>query len=327
MPSADAVTPVDPYAPYRDQLLSTERVRELSQLRPWRVVRDVVLCWLSILGAWTAVALWPRGWVVAIAVVIVTTRYYALFIIGHDGMHKRVLSRASANDLFCDLLVFGPILAIVRLNSFNHLAHHRFLASERDPDRHKHACFDKSTRPEYLAFLTGLRGVLVNARHVFFPESDPDTGRRSRYVGRDIAIIGGWQVLLGGGLTAAIAWWAYPVLWAVPVYLTGLADVVRAFAEHSHPEADRKADKHRLITYVSHPVERLFLAPMKMNFHAAHHLWTSIPYYNLPAADREMRANPNSAGLLWRGSYVAYLIRYFLALPLPECRPQAPSGT
>jgi fatty acid desaturase len=64
----------------------------------------------------------------------------------------------------------------------------------------------------------------------------------------------------------------------------------------------------------------MFLSPMNMNCHAAHHLWVSIPYYNLPLADVEMRAHPLAAQLEWRRSYAGYLVRYALALPLDECR-------
>ena len=52
---------------------------------------------------------------------------------------------------------------------------------------------------------------------------------------------------------------------------------LRSFVEHSHPESDAKADEHRLITFVSNRIERLFVAPMNMNYHAAHHLWVGIP--------------------------------------------------
>jgi fatty acid desaturase len=102
-----------------------------------------------------------------------------------------------------------------------------------------------------------------------------------------------------------------------------LGDNCRSFAEHSHPKNDRASDEHRLITYTSNPVERFFLAPMNMNFHAVHHLWPSIPYYRLPEADREIRGQSGAAGLEWRRSYFGYLIRYWLALPLEECRPTA----
>lgn len=310
------------YLPYRN-LLPIERVRTLSRLRPRRMMLDAAGCWAGILAAWTAVAIWPKPWVVALAFVVIGTRFYGLFIIGHDGMHRRLLTKRGANDLFNDLVCFGPIGAITRINNRNHLLHHRHLASDADPDRHRHVCMNKATRARYMAFLTGLANLVPAVGNVFLRERS-ESGERARYTARDVAIIVGWQGALIVGLTLAIGWWAYPLLWLLPVYVhTYLGDLVRSFLEHSHPEADDVADEHRLITYTSNPVERAFFAPMNMNFHTAHHLWPSIPYYNLPRADRELRALPGTDGLVWRNSYVAYLLRYFFALPLPECQAAA----
>jgi fatty acid desaturase len=132
-----------------------------------------------------------------------------------------------------------------------------------------------------------------------------------------VIILAAWQIGLLAGMAATIGWWGYIVLWWLPVYVfTFLGDNCRSFAEHSQPRPDEEGDSDRLITFVSNPLERLLLAPMKMNYHAAHHLWPSIPYYNLPQADREMRASPYARALEWRGSYVGYLWRYYRALPI-----------
>lgn len=179
-------------------------------------------------------------------------------------------------------------------------------------------------------FLTGLATVLKSARNVFFTgglpapaEAAPTSDRPPalKHGGRDLVILIGWQVALIAGLSIAFGWWGYALLWLLPVFVfTYLADNFRSFAEHGHPESDQRADSHRLITYLSNPVERAFFAPMNMNFHAAHHLWISIPYYNLPVADARMRSGPDPSGIEWRGSYLAFLWRYMRALPLEECR-------
>mgnify|MGYP001328502516 CR=1 FL=1 len=318
---------IDPYGPFRRSLLPPERVRELSRLRPARVIVDTLLCWAVIIGAWTAVALSPSWWMVLLALPVIGTRYYALIIIGHDGLHRRLFRDRKMNDLWNDAFCLAPIGAVTRINNRNHLRHHQYLAPEADPDRHKHACFNKSSIAELVGFLLGVTAVLRSALNVFRPgrsvvgrpADDEDHG--ARHGAREVVIIGTVQALMIGGLTWSIGWWAYPVLWLLPVYaFTFLGDNFRAFAEHSHPEPDAEADEHRLVTYLSNPVERWFLAPMNMNFHAVHHLWPSIPYYNLPVADREIRAHPAAAGLEWRRSYLGYLIRYWLALPLHDCR-------
>jgi fatty acid desaturase len=319
------------YQPYRSTLLTTERVRELSRLRPERALADIACCWLLILAAWAAVAVWTEPWAVLLAIPVVGTRFYALFIIGHDAMHRRLMRGRASNDLVADLLIFGPIGAITRLNKRNHLEHHKHLGSEEDPDRHKHSCMGKDTRGRLLTFVSGLASFLPVVRNVFLggghddhhaPAPRREDGVLSRYQPRDVAIIVAWQIALIVGLTLAVGWWAFIALWLVPVYLfMYLGDLLRSFLEHAHPESDAVADGHRLTTFRSNRVERVVFAPMNMNFHAAHHLWPSIPYYNLPIADREMQRHPLAADIEWRGSYLGHLYRWFRALPLRDCAP------
>jgi len=311
---------------HRYTLLSPARIRELSTLDPRRAIWDIAQCWVWILAAFSMVAVHPAWWTVALAIPVIGNRYYGLFIIGHDGMHRRLYPNVRRNDFLNDLLILAPIGAITRINNRNHLLHHRRLSFPDDPDRHKHACFNKTDHPELIGYLSGVLSVCVSAKAVFVTRgkansgSEPGTSTGPSYSLRDFALLGGWFLALAGGLTWSIGWWAYPIMWLLPVYtFMFLGDNFRSFAEHSHTESDYEADSHRLITYISTPIERMFVAPMNMNFHAAHHLWPSIPYYNLPAADQEIRSLPEAAGLEWRDSYFQYLHKYWSALPILGC--------
>ena len=289
---------IQSYRPYRGRLLIPAQLKELNKLRPGRMMRDTALLRSQILLAWAAVA----------AIPVIGTRFYALFIIGHDGLHRRLFRDRRRNDLWNDFFILGPVGAITRLNRLNHMSHHDTLALPHDPDRYKYVADDKLTFSTYLFSLTGLRYVLRALRHVFVPR--PAKEQRSAYTLRDLAILLGWQALLAGSLTFFIGWWAYPLLWLLPVYIFAFtADIVRVFLEHSYPETDAVSDRRpRLITYTSNAIERRLFAPMNMNFHAAHHLWPSIPYYNLPDADALIRALPAAQeGLEWRPSYIGQL--------------------
>ena len=89
--SAVAEAIADPYQFYRKNLLPISACGS-SILRPGRVVFDTLWCWCGIVAAWVAVALWPTWWVVLLALPVIGTRYYALFIIGHDGLHRRLFA-------------------------------------------------------------------------------------------------------------------------------------------------------------------------------------------------------------------------------------------
>lgn len=311
------MTDLQSYNPYRTTLLSREQLRSLCELRPAIAVRDTIIAWLGILAAFAAVALFPIWWVVLIAIVVIGTRYYALAIIGHDGLHRRLFNSRDANDLWNDLMVLGPICAITRLNRKNHMDHHRETCLPGDPDRHKYLHDHKEDNFSYLLFLSGLQSLWPALRNIFLkPKVQTATSENMRYTVRDLAIILGWQAVLISGLTWAVGWWAYPVLWVLPVYLFAYrADLVRVFCEHSMQMPDSGADEtKRMITYTSTPLEKPFFAPHNMNYHTPHHLWPAIPYYNLPRADALIRewcaTNGADENLVWRRSYFGYIISY-----------------
>lgn len=312
------------YRKYRRSLLAPQRVRELSRLRPAIAVRDTLLCWAVIVACWVAVAIHPAAWVIALAVVVIGTRAYALMIIAHDGLHRRLFNGVAANDLFNDLFIVGSFGAITRINNRNHLSHHQHLGTEHDPDRYKYVCINKSTGLELLSYLIGGQ-VVVSIYNVLLRRGHRSAAAAAKsqqpgYVARDLAILIGWQAALWTLGTLFIGWWAVLVLWYLPFFIFALlGDNFRTFAEHTVVGADAHADDHRLITYVSNPIERFFFSPMNMNFHTVHHLWTSIPYYNLPTADAEIRPMPAAADLEWRTSYVGFAIRYWLAMPIEGC--------
>jgi fatty acid desaturase len=319
--------PPGPYLPYRHTLLTPTQIRQLSTLRPGRAMAAIAFCWSCILAAFALVVIHPAWWTVLLGIPVIGNRYYALFVIAHDGMHRRLFPNVKRNDFWTDLLILAPIGAITRINNRNHLAHHHNLATPLDPDRHKHACFNKTDRAELLEFLAGLSSIWNSAKSVYVAhirKESPGAAVNSdagHYSLRDFLMLAGWFIALAGGLTWLIGWWAYPVLWLLPVYLfMFLGDNFRSFAEHSHADSDRVSDQQRMISYISNPLERMLVAPMNMNLHAAHHLWPSIPYYNLPAADRLIRSHPDSIGLEWRKSYFDYLCSYWSALPIAECK-------
>ena len=311
--------PLQSYEPYRRTLLAKADIRELQQLRPWRVVRDTVLGWLGILAAFAMVWAFPEWYVVAIAIPVIGTRYYSLLIVGHDGLHRRLFDSPKKSDAWNDCLIIGPIAAVTRLNRRNHMTHHGQLATDHDPDRYKYVSGNKTARAQFLLVLTGLPYVFRALRNIFAGSATPAATTQDvkplRYTARDIAIIVMWQAVLFGGLTYFIGWWAYPLLWLVPVYIFGfVADIVRVFCEHSATGDDTEADRTvRLVSFVSNPLERQLFAPNNMNCHIAHHLWPGIPYYNLPEAERRLREalRDRPMPLTWRRSYFGYLLHYW----------------
>ena len=100
-------------------------------------------------------------------------------------------------------------------------------------------------------------------------------------------------------------WWAYPLLWLVPL-LTWMMVIsrIRNIAEHAVvPDGNDPLRNTRTTRPAS---ERLFVAPYYVNYHLEHHLLFYVPCYNLPRVHlilmRGAHASDGSAAELCRGA-------------------------
>jgi fatty acid desaturase len=308
------------YQPYRSALLSREELIALSKLSPMKPLADVALLWAQILGAWGIAAVLHSWWIYALAAVFVGNRYYSLFIIGHDGLHRRLHDHRSWNDLCNDLFVLGPLGVVTRLNRRNHMTHHMTLHLENDPDTYKYASRHRLTLLQYSISLTALPYVARAVRNVFLRKAPRDPNGAERRTARDVLIILLWQLLLASALWMLFGWWGYFLMWWMPVYVfTFAADLTRVFCEHSVAWEGSVALHERLVTFEANRLELALFAPMNMNHHAAHHLWPSIPYYNLARATTQMRSRfvrlPENVPLpTTRRSYFNCLLRHRAAI-------------
>lgn len=109
--------------------------------------------------------------------------------------------------------------------------------------------------------------------------------------------------------------WSYLGLWIAPIYfLVFVPDEIRAFCDHAVLEfPDDRGDAQRLVTFRPNFIEAIFFSPHHMNYHAEHHLWSSIPHYNLPKAHEFTKGRSE---VTIRGSYLAFLGKVLRSLPL-----------
>lgn len=303
------------YDPYRTFLLSKSELSALIELRPFRAFRDIAVLWLQIVIAWSVAALVSEWWCTGVALVVIGNRYYSLFIIGHDGLHRRLHRRREVNDLINDVLILGPICAITRVNRGNHMVHHGSLALPEDPDAYKYANRHDRGPVAFIVSLTALPFVVRAVRNVFGRRRRASAPPRESYSARDLAIVTAWQVSLLIGLTYAFGWWGYFVMWWIPVYaFTFCMDLLRVFCEHSTSIDTVSAGlAERLVSFSASRFELTIFAPMNMNNHIAHHLWPSIPYYNLPRASETLEVRMRTLDssiprLVIRGSYIRHLV-------------------
>ncbi|MBM4256970.1 MAG: hypothetical protein FJ147_13870 [Deltaproteobacteria bacterium] len=238
-----------------------------------------------------------------LAIAVIASRQHALMVMTHEGIHKRLSRRLWLNDWLARFAAGFPVFISLAKWRFIHLYHHQHTHTEHDPDR---AIFVRYPldRLKFMHLLgRDLCGVNVFSTLKYFidlPFGMKDFNRRflgeereAQY--RQVADMPSfavfWSVVIASGLwlwggTVALCFVLY---WLVPYCtFTQVFFRIRGAIEHGNvPNPQSPYQQTR--TYLIHPALSFFFAPKQVNYHLEHHLYPSVPFYNLPLLHDELR--------------------------------------
>lgn len=267
---------------------------ELTRVDSWRAVRDLSLdATVIVLAAWFAEAVGnPLAYL--LAVILIGVRLHALAVLMHDATHYRLFGNRRWNEYTGEVLAW---LFLFTLNGYrkNHFAHHRHLNTDDDPD------WARKKDDPYFALPQDGKGVAVRLLKGicgvrFFTEArNIARAKHLQHAPRSLKIRRG--LFYGAVLASAAYWQLWPLLlkyWIVSV-MTTLAFIlyVRSLAEHHGGAMIWDGDMLRGSRHLDATWwEKFLLAPHNVHYHVDHHLYPSVPYYNLPRLHALLLAQP-----------------------------------
>jgi fatty acid desaturase len=291
----------------------------------WKSLGLIAHAWALILGSIAIVAAWPNPITFLLAVMIIGSRQLGLAILMHEAAHGNLASNVKLNNALGQWLCAYPVFAETRAYRRYHLKHHASTQQADDPDLGLSAPFPitrASYRRKFWRDITGRTGYAQRKAQLLNALGDPSwpLARRARHFRERL----GPQMLVNAGLFAGLAaagvWWAYPLLWLLPL-LTWMMVItrVRNIAEHAVvPDSDDPLRNTR--TTRAGLLERLLIAPYYVNYHLEHHLVPYAPCYNLPRVHRILSRGAFSARMEVQPGY-ATVMRMATARPANEDRP------
>ena len=305
--------------------LTDEQLVSVRQRSTWKGAALIAHAWVLIIAAIALVAWRPNPLTYLLAVGIIGSRQLGLAILMHDGAHGCLSPDENTNLALSQLLCAYPIFAETRAYRRYHLQHHARTQQEDDPDLVLSAPFPitrMSYRRKFLRDITGQTGYqqrkaqLLNA----LGPSEWPRAKRAAHVWEKLGPQFVTNAVLLAGLSAAGVWWAYPLLWLVPL-LTWMMVItrIRNIAEHAVVPDSSDPLRNTRTTRVSF-LERLFIAPYYVNYHLEHHLLFYVPCYNLPRVHRILSESRHAPRMEVQPNYLAVL-RLATAKPDHEDRP------
>ena len=300
MPAAPRISPTvlfapEDWAPYQD------RSRAVG---PWLVLH----CWGVIALAMAAGIVWPI--LIPLCVAVIGTRQLGLAILMHEAAHGGLSSNRAVNDWLGQWLCAVPVGADLNQYRPYHLSHHKYAQQPEDPDLVLSAPFPvspASLRRKIIRDLTGqtfFKQRVLFALKAFQTTRDEDMAEGAVVTGKSVApfLLANAAMLIG--LTLAGVCWAYFVLWLLPLATWfPMVTRIRNIAEHACVEGSNTDPFRAARTTRAGWLERAFIAPYWVNFHAEHHLFMHVPCWRLPRLHRAVRAKAEGERMEVVGGY------------------------
>lgn len=278
--------------PWREYVSKQELAR-LREMQDWRSWASVLSNWGLVLGAMALVAVWPNPLTVLAALLVIGARQLGMAVLMHEAAHFTLFSDKRVNDWAAEWLCAFPVWTDLLSYRQYHMAHHARTWTREDPDLNLAQPFPvtrDSLRRKIWRDLSGQTGW-KRVKYTLMRDLGLRRGKMARThesmrAFRGMLITNG--VLLGGLWLAG-----HPTLYLlwVGAFLTTnmLVTRIRAIAEHSMV-TDPSSPLQNTRTTRANALERLLVAPNRVNYHLEHHLLMTVPHYKLPEMHELLRA-------------------------------------
>ena len=277
-----------------------EEVRVLSKISNLRAAWGIARQWL-VISAVLVAACWIDHWLAyVVCVIVIATRQHALVVLMHDATHYRLFSNRIANDLVSDLFCAYPVAISTLGYRLEHLPHHSGPNTDDDP---YFGMFKKDgvwhwpkTRWQALRIVLADIFIWHIPKNLKMASKWAPLGmwwhyRNDKRVFKKCCWDGVRFVIYLTAVNVIPAlfgvWHLFMLLWVLPA-LTFFFLLVRMrwISEHPfRPGTDQVRDTRHVDGTL---LERLSVAPLNINYHIAHHLFTSVPFYNLPTLHKKL---------------------------------------
>lgn len=276
---------------YNNSLISVAEIRELSVLKPWKSILVILLEWLLIVACIVLHKLFPFIFVYVLVWFIISTRLYAMYSLIHEAIHYSITRNKMLNDTIAQLFLGFPLLISLQAMRKTHLAHHKYLQTENDPEM-KHLeytefQFPKTNRQLVQLLLLDVSGInfvyyklvkLLNLIIHFNKSRLTDVS--------DILIFTG---VIGNAFYFNFAADLF-LYWLIP-YATFYQVLNRIRLSTEHFNID-KNNSFKTRSVIPSFLERCIFTPYNLGYHLEHHLYPGIPFYNLPEVHHKLIKHP-----------------------------------
>ena len=281
-----------------------QEIHKLLQVNPmWNLVVLVFIA-MWILAAWT---LLNTNFLALriLCYIAIGTSVHAMANMMHEGSHGNLFRNRKLDKWFSFALVI-PAFISASAYKVTHMFHHRYTRTEDDPDEFKNVSSNKvlQTLAFYFWILIGSAVYIVHIAVTALT-------RGRKYEKKEVIIEYALLLVIYFFifLTAIKFHFVNELLhcWLIPLFVAISFGNIRGWAEHTMTEPGNDLIETRTVT--SNKI--LSFLNINLNYHLEHHLYPTMPWYNLPKLHLLLQDEYRKAGTFIYKSYFVFLYDAF----------------
>lgn len=275
-----------------DSLLNKDEIAVLLNRKNWINIFTITFMWFQVIAAMTFYIYFPSFFTFLLAALIIASKQFQMVVLMHDGAHGLIFKNKKLNDFVSQWFCAYPVMTDTIPYRKIHSLHHKYTETERDPDLGLTKAFPTTRMSLFRKVLRDLTGIAGFRRYrntlkSVWGKDLTLQNHLEHFIGKikgfliTNTIILSVLVFSGNG-------WVYLILWWIPLLtFFSLFYRIRSITEHSGVSGENDFNNTR--TTIVPWFLRYFLAPLNVNYHIEHHLFTFCPWYNLPKAHQMLK--------------------------------------
>lgn len=221
-----------------------------------------------------------------------------LSILMHEGAHFRLHKNDQVNDFWGNFFCALPLTTLLKDYRHFHLNHHKHLGdNEKDPERHLYKKLDHkyqfTSKKEYkFQFLRDILGISILRSLMFFnhfSKTEHEKKKLRALNTSEMIQITFFLLLIGFSIylnfwQEIIIYWFLPLFFIFPIFLLW-------HGQGEHLKIDTDCYEENTFTHEYPFWVNFFVYPINSGYHLVHHLFPTVPWYNLKAFHKELLNN------------------------------------
>lgn len=302
-----------------------EQLIELRKLDNWHCIVAVLYDYFVI--AISIALSFISPWFYPITLLLIGSRQRALATVLHEAVHCCIAKSRKLNHFVGTFL--SGYLIFQEYNTYRdtHVKqHHAYLGDpSKDPDYHYHLSEQIYMPRSGKAFLKRYilkPALLIKTGSYFWYMLKNRMKPSKKYLNSFLVMYTYWAVILGASYFFNIL--HYVVLfWLIPIVTTSaIIGWFNELSEHYPLVGKYNTDIHMTRNRFSHWLEHFIFNTHEENYHLIHHLYATIPFWNLKKAHEVLcqdpeynRLNKKMGGIFWSNNDNPSLVQQLVSTP------------